>query len=61
MAKVVQFPNGKYGVRVWWPLRLYVDLTNPRFEWTPRDAWFRDCQGTKKQAEMALFKRKKLF
>lgn len=55
MARLIQFPNGKYGVRTWWFLRWYfVDLVDPRFTWSMKDRFFPDCQGTLERAKDVL-------
>jgi len=42
--KIVQFENGKYGVRTFWFLGWwFLDLTSVTFKWRQCDAWFHCC------------------
>jgi hypothetical protein len=53
--KLVRFDDGTYGVRVLWLFQFYfVDLKLPTVQWQPSDKYFKDCKGTRSQAETAL-------
>jgi len=42
--KIVRFENGKYAIRTFWFFGWnFLDLTNPRFNWTRRERHFKDC------------------
>lgn len=49
--KLVQFSNGKWGVRRgFWPSYRFADLKNPSFWWDQSSGFLPDCMGTKEQA-----------
>lgn len=42
--KIVQFSNGKYGVRTYWFFGWrYLDLIEQDYSWPKNDEFFRDC------------------
>ena len=54
-GKLVQFSDGTYGVRVGWLFEYrFRDLVNPEFSWAIGVRHFKDCQGTRDQAEKHL-------
>lgn len=48
--KLVQFENGKYGIRRGWLCYSYLDLVSKQvFWWVKSDGCFKDCQVTHQQ------------
>ena len=53
--KLVEFENGTFGVRVRWFFGSYFcDLISPGYTWTYNDKCFKDCQGSRDEAEACL-------
>lgn len=60
--KLVQFENGKYGVRAGWFFGWeFVDLKEPRFKWKRSDEHFYDCMGSKERCEQVVAQSKLKF
>ena len=49
--KIVKFIDGTYGVRKWFGVYLYKDLTISGLWWSISSPHFSDCRGTLSQAE----------
>ena len=49
--KIVKFRDGTYGVRKWFGIYLYKDLTISGLWWSMSSQFFSDCRGTLAQAE----------
>ena len=51
--KLVEFTDGKFGIRVRFLLfwYLYVDLKNTDHKWGMGSKWFKDCKGSKEKAK----------
>ena len=49
--KIVKFRDGTYGVRKWFGIYLYKDLTISGLWWPMSSQFFSDCRGTLAQAE----------
>ena len=53
--KLVEFEDGTFGVRRgWWSFHEFLDLQNPIFWWQQGGRFFRDCTGTRAEAESRL-------
>ena len=53
--RLVRFRGGGYGVaKGLWFFTEFVDLKNPDFCWTERSDFFKDCVGSREQAERVL-------
>ena len=56
--KLVEFENGKFGVRLYWIYDWYFrDLTSHKFSWRRQDHYFKDCQGSREEAEEYMNKK----
>lgn len=53
--RLVKFDDDTYGVRKYWFFGWhFVDLTTSRYAWSRGNVYFKDCKGTKEQAERAM-------
>ena len=59
--KLVEFENGKFGVRLYWFFGWYFrDLQASRnYFWSRKSRWFSECQGNREQAEALLSPKQK--
>ena len=57
--KLVEFENGKFGVRVYWFFGWHFRdlISDKKYNWSRKDSFFRDCQGTHEKAEYCFGKK----